>query len=326
MNVQHERNLHLRARLHGTPAAAQLEVPWRTNGIVAQCFFFVLSCIALGAFYGLMHILDVPRPGLVTGVAAIVLAEVLIARRWFFTGVEAALWIGGVFALISELPSSGKPEAMLVLAAASAIAGARVRNPLFGAVAAVFVMLYFEKRFDLGVLCAWVIALASCIALLRTWRRPTTEGLWIALALVLPVAGRFTADPHWRTVTIILYTIFGGAVLILAVTRRHHALFLSAMIALAIASADAVEQIQAPPEAKLAIAGAVLLGIAFAVSRTLRDRTYGFVLTPVALTPVDDAMELGATLTLQPAGPPPAEPAPAPGGGSFGGAGASGDY
>ncbi|HEU4886563.1 MAG TPA: hypothetical protein VFV49_01660 [Thermoanaerobaculia bacterium] len=326
MNVQHERNLHLRARLHGTPAAAQLEVPWRTNGIVAQCFFFVLACVALGAFYGLIHVLDVPRPGLVTGAAAIVLAEVLISRRWFFTGVEAALWIGGVFALISELPRSGTPESMLVLAAASAIAGARVRNPLFGALAAIFVMLYFERRFDVGVLFALFLAFGSCIALLRTWRRPTTEALWIALALVMPVAGRFTADAQWRTTTIMLYAMFGGVALLLAVTRRHHAHFLTAMIALAIAATDVAERIQAPPEAKLAIAGAVLLGIAFAISRALRDRTHGFVLTPIALTPIDDATELAATLTLQPAAPPPAEPAPAPGGGSFGGAGASGDY
>lgn len=325
MNVEHERNLQLRARLKGTPAAAQLEVPWRTNGIVAQCFFFFLACVALGAFYGMVHVLDVPRPGLVTGAAAIVLAEVLIARRWFYTGVEAALWIGGVFALISELPSSGTPESMLVLAAASAIAGARVRNPVFGALAAIFVMLYFERRFDLGVLCALVIALASCIALLRTWRRPTTEGLWIALALVMPIAGRFTAGTNWRTTTIVLYAIFGGIALFLAITRRHHAYFLSAMIALAIAITDVVEKIQAPPEAKMAIAGAVLLALAFAISRTLRDRTDGFVLTPIALTPIDDAAELAATLTLQPATQPPAAQ-PASGGGSFGGAGASGDY
>ena len=38
------------------------------------------------------------------------------------------------------------------------------------------------------------MALGACIALLRTWRRPTTEALWIALALVMPIAGRFTAD------------------------------------------------------------------------------------------------------------------------------------
>jgi len=142
---------------------------------------------------------------------------------------------------------------------------------------------------------------------------------------MMPFAGRFTADERWRVVTIALYATFGVIALVLAITRRHHALFLSAMIALAIAATDIAEQIQAPPEAKFAIAGFALLAIAFTISRVLRDRTHGFVLTPIALTPVDDAMELGATITLQPSTPSPA-PQPATGGGNFGGAGASGDY
>ncbi len=334
MNVQHERNFFLRARLRSDGVrndgiAAQLDVPWRTNGLLAQAAFFLLTCIGLGAFYGLMHVLDVGREGIVAGVAAIVLAEYLIgARRWFFTGVEAALWLGGVFALISELPSSGKPEAMLVLAAASAIAGARVRNPLFGVLAAIFVMLYFEKRFDLGVLCALVIALVACIALLRTWRRPTTEALWIALALVMPIAGRFSADAIWHDTTIAFYAIFGIIALSLAMARRHHALFLTAIISLAIAGADFAEKLNdAPNEAKLAVGGSLLLLIAFAMSRALRDRTRGLVLTPIELTPFDDAAEIGATLALQPSTPTPeVQSAPATGGGEFGGAGASGDY
>jgi hypothetical protein len=334
MNAQHERNFFLRARLRSDGVrndaiTAQLDVPWRTNSLLAQAAFFLLTCIGLGAFYGFLHVFDTGREGLVTGVAAIVLAEYLIgARRWFFTGVEAALWIGGVFALISELPSSGKPEAMLVLAAGAAIAGARVRNPLFGALAAIFIMLYFERRFDLGVLCALVIALAACIALLRTWRRPTTEALWIALALVMPIAGRFTADAVWRDTTILLYAIFGIIALSLGLAKRHHALFLTAIIALGIAGGDFAEKLNDwPNEAKLAIGGALLLIIAFAMSRALRGRTHGLVLTPIELTPFDNAAEIGATLALQPTAPTPvAQSTPASGGGEFGGAGASGDF
>lgn len=330
MNAQHERNLHLRARLKDEhllsgDIAAQLDVPWRTNGLLGQIVFFLLTCIAIGAFYGLLNVLDVPREGLVVGTTAIVLAEVLIRRRWFFTGVEAALWLGGVFALISELPRSGTPESVLVVAGASAIAGARVRNPLFGALSAIFVMLYCEERFDLGVLCALVIALAASIALLRTWRRPSTDALWIALALVMPIAGRFTADEHWRDTTIALYAILGTIALTLAITRRHHAIFLAAIISFAIAATDLAEKVTAPPEAKFALAGAVLLTIAFALSRSLRDHTTGFVLTPTSLTPLDDALETAATLALQPQSQQPAEPE-ATSGGSFGGAGASGEY
>lgn len=333
MNAQHERNLHLRARLRSDgllndAIAAQLDVPWRANGLAGQIVFFLLTCVATGAFYAMLNVLEIEREGLITGLAAIVIAEYLMGfRRWFFTGVEAALWAGGVFALISELPESGKPEAMLVLAAGAAIAGARVRNPLLGALAAIFIALYFEKRFDLGVLSALVIALIACVALLRNWRRPTTEALWIALALLMPIAGRFHADRDWRDMTIILYAIFGIMALSLAIKKRHHAFFLAAIIALAIAGADVAEKVTAPEEAKLAVAGALLLSIAFAISRTLRDRTHGLVLTPIQLTPFDDAAEAGATLALQPtvSAPPAPEPQPA-GGGEFGGAGASGDY
>lgn len=327
MNVQHERNFFLRARLDDARVAERLEVPWRTNGVIAQCFFFVLACIALGAFSALLSILQFPQPGAVAGVAAIVLAEILIAREWFFTGVEAALWLGGLFAIISELPSSGNPEAMLVLAAASAIAGARVRNPLFGALAAIFVMVYFEERFDLGVLCALFLALAACLLLLRAWRRPTNEALWIALALVMPIAGRFTADEKWRITTISLFIGFGAIALCLGIARRHHALFLAAIVGFTIAGIDIGRMDFAPPEVRFAISGVLLLAISFALTRTLRDRTSGFVLTPLQLTPFDDAGEIVATLALQPsAHAPRQESQPAAGGGSFGGAGASGDF
>ena len=71
-------------------------MPWRTNGLAGQIVFFLLTCVALGAFYAMMNMLDIEREGLITGLAAIVLAEYLIGfRRWFFTGVEGALWVGG---------------------------------------------------------------------------------------------------------------------------------------------------------------------------------------------------------------------------------------
>jgi hypothetical protein len=326
MNAQHERNLYLRTRLRSehllTDAiAARLEVPGRTNGLLAQIAFFVLTCGAVAAFCVVFN-------NVVAGVVAIVLAEYLMgARRWFFTGVEAALWIGAMAALITSLPNNSAPEGMLILAAGAAIAGARVRNPIFGALAAICIVQYAETRFDLGVLCALAICLASCIALLRTWRRPSTEALWIAIALVMPIVGRVHADAEWRTTTIILYLTLGAIAMALAITRRHHALFFTAMIAFAIAAGDIGERLAAPVEAKLAFGGFLLLAIAFTVSRLLRDRTRGFVRTPMQLTPFDDSLEIAATLAMQPATSTPAtEAQPVSSGGSFGGAGASGDY
>ena len=64
------------------------------------------------------------------------MAEWLIRQRRFFgTGIESALWIGALFAIIFSLPSSGKPEALLVFAAACAMAGLRVRSAVFGTAA-----------------------------------------------------------------------------------------------------------------------------------------------------------------------------------------------
>lgn len=327
MNVQHERNLSLRSRVKDAP----LDVPWRTSSLLGQAGFFFLTCIAFAAlrlFIGLFGSLA----GVITGVIAIALAEYLIgARKWFFTGVEAALWICGVLSIISDLPSSGTPESNLVIAAVVAIAGLRVRNPLFGAGAAIFVMIYFERRFDLGVLSALLLALIACLALLREWRRPSTEALWIVLAIVMPIAGRTVADEKWMNLTIALYATLGAIALVLAILKRHHALFLCAMIAIAIAGFDVAEKIFAPPEVKFAVAGALLLAIAFVITRALRDRTSGFVLTIEQLTPFDDAIESGATISLQPSTPTSTptgapESGPQTGGGSFGGAGASGDY
>jgi hypothetical protein len=330
MNVEHERNHAVRSMLEGEKLlrpeiAAQLEQPWRTNGLIVQALLFILTCIGLGAFYGLLSLLRIGYPGVIVAAVAIVLAETLIGKwLWYRTGVEAALWIGGLIAAISELPSSGTPESVLVVGAAFVIAGARLRHPLLGTAAAICVAQYFEARFDLGVVAALVISAAAIFALLCTWRRPSNEWLFIGIALALPFAGIAAADREWRTTTIALYSIYAAIALLLAVTRRHHAFFLAAMIGAAIAAIELAQLIDLEPEAPLFIAGALLLGIAFAVSRGLREKTHGFVLTPAKLTPFDDELELAATFALKPETP--VEATPKTGGGSFGGAGASGDY
>jgi hypothetical protein len=327
MNAQHERHHLLRERLRSetllTPAiAAQLEQPWRANGFLVQAVFFVLTCVALGAFYLLTG-----DNGVLTGVVAIAAAEYLIRRtRWFFTGVEAALWLGGLFALISELPRSGTPESVLVIAAACAIAGARVRNPLFGAAAASIVAYYFEDTRDAGVLVALVVASLALLALGRTWRRPTTEWLFIAIALIVPLVGYSFADHQWRNVTIVLYAVYGALALLLALGWRHHACFLAAMIGFGVAAMELGDKLDAVPfELRLATGGTLLLALAFIINRALRDRTSGFVLTPAKLTPMDEELQLAATFALKPETADVEAPKKAEGG-SFGGAGASGDY
>lgn len=296
------------------------ESGWRTKKPLPRAVFFFLTCIGIGAFF-------VFAEGLVTAVAAIAFAELLIVRRrWFFTGVEEALWLGGVLSALTLLPRQGTPESFLVIAAAIALAAARVRNPLFAPLAAMLVAIWSEERLDAGAIVALLLAAAAGLSLLRTWRRPSTEWMFISAVLILPIAGRFMADAQWRWMTIALYAVFGSGMLALAIVRRHHALFLAAMIGLTLAVADAGRLAPVVLEVKLAVAGAALLALAFAASRALRGRTSGFVATPASLTSFDEELQSAATIALAPETPREEQPAPVGEGGSFGGAGASGDY
>jgi hypothetical protein len=330
MNATEEREQLLRMRFPRETEQVFGPPKYRASSVIVQIVFFILTAIGIGAMYLFLGAIGIESEGVITGIAAIALAEYLIiGRRWFGTGVEAALWIGGLFALISELPSSGAPEAMLVLGGACALAGLRVRNPLFGAAAAIFVVEYLERIRDLGVVTALVIATIAGLALLREWRRPSTEWLFIAMVLILPVYGRFEANREWRTTTIALYASFAVLMLTLAFVRRHHALLLAGMIGIAIAGTDLAERIALALEVKLAIAGALLLGGTFVMSRVLRGRTSGVVSTPAKLTSFDDLIETAAVIgganALRPSDAPAPEARPA-GDGGFGGAGASGSY
>ncbi len=316
MNADQERRWLLRD-------LAPADLPWRTHNLLLRCVLFALTLAGAGLMWASISQFDFLKPGLIVGPFAIAMAEALIRfRRWWWTGIEEALWLAGTFSLVSALPESGKPEAMLVLALAAAIPGWRVRNPLMGALAAIFIAQYFEKRFDLGVIAAIVIASGAVLALLRTWRRPSTEWLWIAIAVVMPIAGRAEADAEWRDVTIAIYAAFAIGALLLAITRRHHALFVSGGIAAVIAAVDIAEKIDIRAEGKFAVAGVLLLVGSWLVARALKNKTRGLVTTPAKLTPIDDELQIAATLAM----PQQDFDQRMETGGKFGGAGATGDY
>lgn len=331
MNATEERAAVLRSRLEelrkdrligeeqGRAASAVLEVPWRIHGVVVQAVFFLLTCAAAGAFYGAV------RTEWVVGVASLLVAEYLIRlRRWWWTGVEAALWLAGVFSFIAELPRSGTPESHLVVAAGLAAAGARLRNPVFGTAALIFVVVYAEERFDLGTVVALVLGACAVAGLLRSWRRPSTEWLLSLLALVMPVAAIAAADVRWHALTMAMLAAFGLTVLGVAVRRPHHALFLSGTIAVAIPAGDAIDALPLMNEAKLAIGGILLLGIAAGVSRVLRGRTRGLVSTAERVRSLEEAAMMAGTIAV--ASPDVPHESRSEEGGEFGGAGATGRW
>src|SRR2546430_14154313 len=140
---------------------------WRRMSLLAEIVFFVLTSIAIAAA-------GVFLPGWFVMIACIAGAEFLIrAYRFWRTGVESALWIGGLYAFIFSLPSSGKPEALLVLAAAAAIAGWRVRNALFGTLAGCLVVAYPPLPHLPAVSFAFACAPLALFALTPGWRPPS---------------------------------------------------------------------------------------------------------------------------------------------------------
>ena len=337
MRVEDERGLVFRARAKSwrkegritrdqEQAIVGAPLPLHSYGVGVQVVFFLLTLVTLAASSGLGSLI----PELPLGVGAIVIAEVLMARGWVATGVESALWIGGLFLLIMTLPRSGRPEALLVFALACAIAGARVRNPLFGAAAACFVTHYVETKFDAGVVCALILAAVAVIALKREWKRPSTEWLWAILAVVMPLMGYAEADAQWRRTTIALYAAFAAGAFVVAVLWRHHAIFFSAGAALTIASIETGRLFEAALEGKLAVGGALLLTISWAVSRQLRDRKNGLVVAREQMT-ASRTFEIAAALAAshyangESAANQSGTSRPS-GGGEFGGGGATVDY
>jgi hypothetical protein len=303
---------------------------WRRLSIVMQAVLFLLTTIGVAALYWLCDVLDLPK-GWVTLIVSLGAAEILIWRgRFWRTGVEAALWIGGLFAFIFSLPSSGKPEAILVFVAAAAIAGWRVRNALFGVVAFVLGTVYLmAKDWPWSAFAfATLITLIAVFALTRIIQRPSTEALWEVAVIVMPVAAfpavKSTTSPSLRV--IVLYAAFAALFVIVGIRTRSRVLLIATVVAAAIAGIEARNFIPLSDEMRLIVAGTAVLAIATAVMRRLRGREHGFVIGEPKRSELQEIMTVAPAILSVHGGEAAATPQHTGGGGDFGGAGASGDY
>ncbi|HEX6159875.1 MAG TPA: hypothetical protein VF111_06895, partial [Thermoanaerobaculia bacterium] len=180
--IADERALSLRHRVHRwrnekllSDDAARTIVErfatlWRSSGILAQIVGFGLTAAGVALFSAFCELLF--DSTLFAGLISIALAEWSILRlRWWSTGVESALWVGGLFALIFALPGEGKPEALLLFMAASIAGVVRLRQPWFGALATIFLVVYLAaKDRDVEALVACVAIATVALALLhKTW-------------------------------------------------------------------------------------------------------------------------------------------------------------
>lgn len=308
---------------------------WRHLSLIVQIVFFFLTLFAMSALYGFCSVLHLPA-GWVILVSSIAVAELLIRRSHFWrTGVESALWLGGLYGFIFSLPHSGRPEAVLVLAAAAAVAGWRVRNALFGALAAVMFVIYFVAIHShwTALFLAIAIALIALGGQTLEWKRPSTESLWQIIAIVMPVAGYLASvsrpDNRFVTDGRVVAIFFGVAVVfaIVGMRRRLRVPFIVATIAIAIAIVEAHDDVTVSVEVELVMMGAVAMAIAGAIMRSLRDKKTGFVLGVPKQSDLRDALSVAPTLlSVHGSTGGPTSSQHTGGGGEFGGAGASGNY
>ena len=334
-------------RRHGLITSSECEAigqrgvdRYRHYGAAVSVVFFGLTALGVAALFGLCDLLHLPK-GAITAILSIGAAELLIRKaRFFGTGIESALWLGGLFAIIFDLPSSGRPEALLVFAAAFALAGLRMRNALMEAVAVVLIVVYAAVKSHSQwppMLAGMLIAIAAAIALQRVWQRSSSEHFFAALAVVMPVAGyvtRFFAG-SWGHRTVALDSSLQITAMLLltalvfftlGIRSRDRLLLISGALVIALAIFENRHWFPWSIETQCIVGGVMLTAIGMAISRSLHGGTEGFVVTPVEAGSYEELAQIGgALLVAHPASDAPALPQ-AGGGGGFGGGGASGDY
>jgi hypothetical protein len=308
-------------------------IAWRRNAVILRIVFFCLTCAGAMALAGFAHLLSVPASEAVSGAMLLVLGEWLIRKKRFFrTGIELALWVSAAVLFVVALPSSGKPEALLVVAAALGIAGFRMRNAFIGVVGIACIVIYAGVKAADGVApLAVTIAftLAAAVALTREWRRPSTEQLFQTTVILIPPVGAVAALVVGHAVDVYApFALLAVALLILGIHNRDRVLLIAATIAFTIAAADASYRfLDFAYEWKLIDAGLLALAVAVALSRALRGRVRGFVASPEAAKSYDEAMQLlGAMHAGQPAADESTASGFHSGDGNFGGGGASAGY
>jgi hypothetical protein len=320
-----ERALALNARLK----KPLLPTAWRANRPLPQVVFFGLTCIGVAALAGFFELIGVGAA--IGGALALILAELLIVKaRWWRTGVEGALWSGGLFAIAITMDFNSLRAWLFAFALVAALAWVRVRYAVFAGLAAALLLAALSESGarDAALAVAAVFVLIALAGLARTWRRPSTEWCWIALLLVSPLIAYVLAGTVRRELVLALYVPFAILCLVVGLRLRHHAPLFAAAIGIVIVGIEVHRFLDFAIEARLALAGAALLGAAWLIARALRGRETGIVATEESLTGADELIEVGTVLisTDRAQSEIASSDARVQGDGRFGGAGATGDY
>jgi hypothetical protein len=321
---------------------------WKVAGLPSRCTFFLLGLVAAGMISVIVGELQQATDFLIiAGFISLAMAEWLIVnRRYFWSGIEEALEIAGLLMLFYEcwihMSLKVSAGAYLLGGAAFAIAGMRLLNPLFTTLAALaFVLALKTSALGAGLLC-YGIGLAALTAGAYRFRRPSHDLMFDALVVVMPVAGYlWSASPHGVLTAVdylhgkpsawlvpICSLTFAGIALVIGLLRRAHAPLIAFILGVACTAYELRALTGLALEVRLIAWGCVLLLVSVALERYLRVPRSG--ITSRQLRDEGDQvgmLGMAASAVLTPHSPPvKASPSFEPGGGRFGGGGASGSY
>jgi hypothetical protein len=337
---------------------------WRGTGLLARVALFLLGAVAAALLFGILGFGNRVNL-LIAGLIAVLVAEWLtVQRRLHASGIEEGLSVAGFLLVGAWITTLIGPEAdfiggtphTLVLIAAAGAAGLRRLNPLVttcavlafvhwvGSTAAAQVL---DDLIGRGVTAfAFGCALAALALTLgaREFRRPSHDRMLDWLVATLPIAA-YAQHARWnfhtgglldvgapagRLAISVLLLALGTALLVAGLRRRRHAPLLGFMACVACLATELRLATSLATETWLILCGLAALLAGVALERFLRAPRNG--LTSAALSGRDDPLDLlqtaGAALLAQRTSRDLKSPEPAytPGGGRFGGGGASGSY
>ena len=337
---------------------------WRSTGPLARIALFVLGYVAATLLLGLLGF-DDETMLLVAGLVATLAAEWLtVQRRLHASGIEEGLGVAGFLMIgfwltlvVTPGPGfSGGRIHLLVLIAVAAAAGLRRLNPFVTTCAAVALVYWvgstaparsIDQSLGGGMTAMTFGCAAAALALTlgaRHYQRPSHDRMLDWLVATLPLAAYLHYAP-WshlaaaqfppgvgtgRLSPIAMLLALGLAMLVTGVRRRRHAPLLGALGCTAGLAVELRLASTLATETWLILCGLAALAAGVALERYLRQPRNG--LTSARLDsregPLDLLQTAGAAVLAQRSAPEarPSEPGYTPGGGKFGGGGASGSY
>jgi hypothetical protein len=336
---------------------------WRSTGPLARIALFVLGVVAVALLLGIIGVGDASSL-LVAGLIAVLAAEWLtVRRRLYASGIEEGLSVAGAFLVGAWITTVIYPEPGFagaavepLLIAVVGLAGLRRLNA-FITTCAVLALVYWvgstatahglDRAIGGGMTAMLFGCALAAIALAlgaREYRRPSHDRMLDWLVATLPVVA-WAHHASWgaydasnlvggagtvRLVTVVLLLALGAVLLAVGLRRRRHAPLLGFMGCVACLAVELRLATTLATETWLLVYGLAALVAGVALDRFLRQPRNG--VTSSALTDREGSLDLlqtaGAAVLAQRAAPqaPSPEPGYTPGGGKFGGGGASGGY